>query len=260
MPNHSRGHVRRPDKDHLIQLSYQRHGKYLAQMRAVPLPPSWDSRAHNIVGPVKDQGQCGSCWDFSGTGIIEVAFNKAGIGGGPNEFILSEEYTLCCYRNGQCQGDDNTTVLDWATAHGLPLTSAYGPYKAAPAACAYRPSMQLYQPDDWGFADATGHAGVTPTQDIKAAIMNYSAVGCGIAADNAFENHPAGSVFTGSGATQIDHDVILVGWDDATNSWILRNSWGAAWCERGYIRITYGANAVGTESVWAVKHPGAAVS
>ncbi len=255
MSNYFKGHVRRSDKDHLIQISYEKDRAHLQQLKAVPTPSSWDSRKLGIVGPIKDQKACGSCWDFSGTGIIEVAFNKAGIGGGAKEFVLSEEYSLSCYRNGQCNGDDNTTVLDWAKAHGLPLTAQYGPYKAAPGHCLYKPSMKLYRPDDWGFADSSGGSGVTPTPDIKAAIMHYGAVGCAIAADDAFENHPAGSVFTGSGSKKIDHDVILVGWDDSTGSWILRNSWGTAWCEEGYIRIAYGANLVGTESVWAVKFP-----
>jgi C1A family cysteine protease len=255
MPEYYKGHVRRPDKDHLIQLSYQRHGAHLKQLQAIPLPAQWDSRAQNLVGPVKDQAQCGSCWDFSGTGIVEIAFNKAAIGGGPSTFILSEQYTLSCCQNGGCNGDDNTTVLDWAKGHGLPLTADYGPYTASVTTCNYNPGMQLYEPDDWGFADSNGGSGVTPTNDIKAAIMQYGAVGCGIAADDAFQNNPAGTVFAGSGATQIDHDIILVGWDDSSSSWILRNSWGSSWCEGGYIRIAYGANAVGAESVWAVKHP-----
>jgi len=256
MGKHSKGHVRRPDKDHLILLSHRRHGPHLRRAAAAPPPAKWDSRPLNWVGAVKDQGQCGSCWDFSGTGIIEIAFNKAGIGGGPATFVLSEEYSISCYRSGRCSGDDNTTVLDWAKGHGLPLTSDYGPYKATAGTCLYKPSMALYSPDDWGFADLNGGAGVTPTPDIKSAIMQYGAVGCGIATDDAFENHAAGAVFTDSGATNIDHDVILVGWDDSTGSWILRNSWGNAWCEQGYMRIAYGANQVGTESVWAVKFPG----
>jgi C1A family cysteine protease len=254
MARYSKGYVRRPDKDHLILLSDRIHRGRLKQLQAIPLPSQWDSRAHNLVGPVKDQGSCGSCWDFSGTGVIEIAFNKTAIGGGPKKFILSEEYSLSCYHNGGCKGDDNTTVLDWAKVHGLPLTKDYGPYTQNVAKCLYKPNRQLYQIDDWGFADSNGKSGVTPTTDIKAAIMQYGAVGCAVAADNAFMNHPAGSVFTGSGSKTIDHDVILVGWDDTTNSWILRNSWGPGWCEKGYIRISYGANAVGTESVWAVKH------
>lgn len=258
MSSHSRGHVRRPDKDHLIALSHARHGGRLRAMRSVHLPPKWDSRQHDWIGPVKDQGPCGSCWDFSGTGCVEVAYNKAQIGGGPGTCVLSEEYTLSCYRNGRCSGDDNTTVLDWAKAHGLPLTSEYGAYDASPRACHYDPKMKLHKIDDWGFADASGSFVVASVEDIKSAIAQYGAVGCAVIVDDAFEAYTSG-VFTGSvkdpDPRHCDHDVMLVGWDDADGAWILRNSWGAAWGEAGYMRITYGANAVGTEAVWAVKHP-----
>jgi cathepsin L len=257
MAVYAKGHVRRPFKDHLILLSHAVHSTRLKRMAAVPPPSNWDSRVHGLVGPIKDQGQCGSCWDFSGTGIIEIAFNKAGIGEGPSVFILSEEYSLSCYQNGRCGGDDNTTLLDWAKSHGLPLTSDYGQYQGAPAECLYKPGMVLFKPDDWGFADSTGGNGVTPVADIKAAIMQYGAVGCSVAADDTFMNFPGGSVFQDSGSTAIDHDIILVGWDDSTNSWILRNSWGTNWCDQGYMRIAFGANQIGTEAVWAVKYPGA---
>ncbi len=115
--------------------------------------------------------------------------------------------------------------------------------------------MTLYKIDDWGFADGNGGQGVTSTADIKSAIMQYGAVGCAVAADDAFQAY-AGGVFqsTQSDPNQLDHDVMLVGWDDATNSWILRNTWTTSWGEAGYMRIAYGANLVGTESVWAVKH------
>jgi C1A family cysteine protease len=73
--------------------------------------------------------------------------------------------------------------------------------------------------------------------------MNYGAVGRAIAADDAFENNPAGTVFKGSGSTDINHEVILVGRDDKTSGWILRNSWAppgarmdysdCLWCEPG---------------------------
>ena len=251
---YARGHVRRPDKDHLIALSHARHGHRLRSLRSVPLPASLDSRTLGFIGPIKDQKSCGSCWDFSGTGCVEVAYNKAGIGGGASVFVLSEEYTLSCYQNGQCNGDDNVTVLAWAKANGLPLASDYGPYGGAPGSCLYTPSMALHKIDDWGFADGSGGAGVTSTQDIKSAISQYGAVGCAVAADDAFEAY-TGGVFqsTTSDPNQIDHDVMLVGWNDADGAWILRNTWSTAWGETGYMRIAYGANLVGTEAVWAVK-------
>ncbi|MDR3458020.1 MAG: C1 family peptidase [Verrucomicrobiae bacterium] len=260
MPSkYAKGHVRRPDKDQLIRMSHHRHGNMLEAKLAVPPPSTWDSRKHGWVGPVQDQQQCGSCWDFSGTGIVDIAYNKAGIGGGPKVFVLSEEYTLSCCRNGGCGGDDNTTVLAYAKAYGLPLQSdyraKYGPYpdptNCKIPACAWKPTMHMYKITDWGFADGTS-AGerITPTPAIKSAIMNYGAVGAGIAADDAFQNIRPGTVFKGSGATKIDHDIILIGWDDSKGAWLLRNSWNTVWADKGYCWIAYGANAVGTEAVW----------
>jgi cathepsin L len=226
---------------------------------AVPLPPAWDSRTHGWVGAIKDQEQCGSCWDFSGTGIVEIAYNKVGVGGGPKTFVLSEEYTLSCCRNGGCNGDDNTTVLEYAKTYGLPLQSAYGsaygPYNNADAckipACAWKPSVKLYKIGDFGFAGGTSaKQKIAPTAAIKSAIMNYGAVGAGIAADDAFQSIKPGTVFKNTGATQVDHDIILIGWDDSKGAWLLRNSWSTIWADKGYCWIAYGANAVGTEAVW----------
>lgn len=263
---HARGHRTTPNLAHLRALSFQRHGRMLQA-----LPPAtehdFDSRHFGWVGPVKNQGQCGSCWDFSGTGIVEIAYNKAGVGGGPNSFILSEQYTLSCGRNGGCGGDDNTTVLAWAKATGLPLSADYGPYTASAGLfrhCNYKASEPLYKIPDWGFADSNGGQGVTPVADIKAAIKAYGAVGCGIAANRAFESwgNNGGSPsqpFRGGGWGQhsINHDIILVGWHDydatgQTGYWILRNSWGTGWGDKGYCYIEYGANDVGTEAVFAM--------
>jgi C1A family cysteine protease len=113
--------------------------------------------------------------------------------------------------------------------------------------------MTLYKVDDWGFADGNGGNGVAPTTAIKAAIMAYGCVGSAIAADNAFMNVKPGQVFKGN-SRDINHDIILVGWDDAKGAWILRNSWGTGWCDGGYCWIAYGANSVGTEAVWCVVH------
>ena len=261
---YAKGHVRRPDKDQLIRMSQNRHRAMLQAKLAVPPPKAWDSRINNWVGKIQDQQQCGSCWDFSGTGIIDIAFNKAGIGGGPNVFVLSEEYTLSCGRNGGCGGDDNTTVLEYAKTYGLPLqsayTSPYGPYpdpnNCKIPACAWTPAMQMYKITDWGFADgSSGKQSIAATLANKSAIMNYGAVGAGIAADDAFQNIQPGTVFQDTGSTQIDHDIILIGWDDTRGAWLLRNSWGTVWADQGYCWIAYGANGVGTEAVWCEVSP-----
>jgi hypothetical protein len=64
--------------------------------------------------------------------------------------------------------------------------------------------------------------------------------------------YQAGQVFSGR-SSDINHDVILVGWDDRkgkNGAWLLRNSWGTSWGEDGYMWIEYGANQVGTSALW----------
>ena len=257
--NYAKGHVRRSDKDQLIRMSDSRHRAMLRANMAIPPPAVWDSRNNGWVGAVPNQQQCGSCWDFSGTEIIEIAYNMAGIGGGPGFFILSEEYSLSCCRNGGCGGDDNTTILEYAKAYGLPLqsdyNSPYGPYpdpnNCVIPKCAWTSAMTMYKISDWGFADGSaGNEAVASESSIKSAIMTYGAVGAGIAADDAFQSITDATVFTDSGATTIDHDIVLIGWDDSKGAWLLRNSWGTTWGDQGYCWIGYGANRVGTEAVW----------
>lgn len=250
----AKGLVRHPQKDHLQQLSARRHQAVLQALAAEVPPSSWDSCAKGWVGPIKDQASCGSCWDYSGTGTVEIAYNVAGAGGGPDKLILSEQYTLDCGRNGGCGGDDNVTVLEWAKKTGLPLSVDYGPYHASAGRCQFKQQQTLYKIDDWGFADSSQGQRVTPTDLIKAAIMKYGCVGAAIAADGAFSNIQPGQVFDRTTSQGIDHDIILVGWDDSKGSkgaWKLRNSWGTSWADGGYCYIGYGVNLVGTEAVWA---------
>jgi C1A family cysteine protease len=221
------------------------------------LPASWDSVAMGYVGPVKNQGGCGSCWNFSGTGICEIAGNVAGIGGGPNSFILAEQYTMDCYGSGGCNGDDNTTVLQHADSDGLPLLSVYGPYLGkSSGSCKVLPPGSLYQIKTWGFCDGGHGQGITATQLIQSAIAQNGGVGCAVAAGPDWDSYTGGET-AGSGNTDVNHDVILVGWRPSTLkpgklAWKVRNSWSDTWGEEGYMWLTEGGDQIGTEAVFAM--------
>lgn len=256
-----KGHVRHPHKDRIIQASHQQHGYHLKMLRGLiesagGLPASWDSRAKGWIPPIRDQGQCGSCWDFSGTGVATVAYIRSGIFPNDGSKIFSEQYTLDCGRNGGCGGDDNVTVLEWALQTGLPLDSAYGPYQGHSGSCKVG-SETLYKIDAQGLADTNGGGGIASVESIKTAIMTYGCVGSGVAADSAFSNYRAGQVFDSDTSGSIDHDIILVGWDDSKGNkgaWLLRNSWNTSWGDQGYMWIGYGINQVGSEACWASKN------
>jgi hypothetical protein len=194
-----------------------------------------------------------SCWDFSGTCVAESAFIKQGTLKNDGTGALSEQYTLDCTSNGGCNGDDNTTVLQNAKSKGLPLTSSYGPYQTRAGQCKLQSTMKLFQLTDWGYVGP--QQGVGDTQAIKNAMKQYGPIGCAVAADNSFSNYHGG-VFEGSGSQDIDHDVVLVGWDDSKGAWKMRNSWNTSWGDQGYMWIKYGANQIGYAPVFAVAPAG----
>lgn len=238
------------------KLHWHKHGKYIMAGQNKVTADKFDCRDLGWVPPVIDQGNCGSCWDFSGTGIVTSACIKAGYGKNDGSFMLSEQYILDCEgSNGGCDGDWQVTPVKYAQKKGIPTTADYGAYQARRNSCRYQSSMKLYKVDDWGYCSESDQDGVAPVQAIKDAMVKYGPIAVAVAADNAFMNNPAGKVFLGSGSRQINHAVILVGWqDDASiksgGYWIMRNSWGSKWCENGYIKIAYGANMIGTEAIW----------
>jgi C1A family cysteine protease len=204
-----------------------------------------------------DQGQCGSCWDFSGVEVVESALYRAGILQIGQR--LSKQYVLDCGKNGGCNGDDNTTVLQMAQDVGITLAADYGPYSARSGRCKTTAGMKLYKIDSWLFLDSNGGQGVTKTDDIKRGLIAYgSRVGSAVAAGSDWDGMTANSTITGR-SNGIDHDVGIDGWDDdhdngdgSKGAWRMPNSWGPQWADQGRVWIKYGADSIGTEAVIAV--------
>ena len=98
------------------------------------LPVSVDWRAKGAVTPVKDQGQCGSCWTFSTTGVIE-GFNFIQTG---SLISLSEQQIVDCDKttNQGCDGGWPYLAVEYAGQNGLELESDY-PYTAEDGKCKY---------------------------------------------------------------------------------------------------------------------------
>jgi hypothetical protein len=212
---------------------------------------AYDSRAEGkLAPPFRDQGQCGSCWDFSGIRTIAYARMKSGL----TPFQFSEQYILDCVPSGGCNGDDNTTVLKAAKQKGLPADADYDHYHASSGRCHY--DGKLVTIDDWVFVDGdAGYDRVGNTQKIKNAIYATGAVGCAVAANSSWDGY-SGGVHRGH-SRQIDHDVVLTGWQDDPSIpeggwWWMDNSWGASWGEGGRMKIAYGADSIGTEPVAVV--------
>jgi C1A family cysteine protease len=84
---------------------------------------------------------------------------------------------------------------------------------------------------------------LTQTQ-VKTLLSSYGPVMIGVYANTAFTQYSSG-VFSGcpsDAANYINHAVLLVGYDDSTSSWLIKNQWSSSWGESGYIRISYNAD------------------
>ncbi len=219
------------------------------------LPTSFDWRDYGVVPAVRSQGGCGSCWAFGTVGVMESAIK---ISGGPMT-DLSEQFLISCNNSGfDCDG--GLTAHDYhyntlgknQTAIGAVL-EADKPYSQSNGTCtvAYNHPYKL---DDWEFV--TGTEWEVPTvEQIKNAIYTYGPVTAGVCAGDNFDNYTSGVMTVGDNPNiycggYTNHQIILVGWDDATGSWILRNTWGANWGEDGYMRIKYGISRVGEGPSW----------
>lgn len=234
--------------------------------RALPTAWDWRTQSPGIVPAVRDQGGCGSCWSFGTVGVMESALKK---GGGPLT-DLSEQFLINCNLDGWgCNGGLTANKYHYDTLAasqslvGAVLESVL-PYVEYDQACgtAY---PHPYKLSDWRFV--TGSEWTVPSTDqIKNVIYSYGPITAGVCVDNGWYSY-GGGVYTAtanvcSGYT--NHQIILVGWNDATQTWILRNSWGLGWGEGGYMHIRYdpaGATSrVGEGTSWVIYGTGASTT
>jgi C1A family cysteine protease len=195
------------------------------------LADSIDWRTKGAVTPVKNQGQCGSCWSFSTTGAMEGAhFIKTG------ELVSLSEQNLvdCSWLNHGCNGGSMDLAFMYTQKHPLETESDY-PYTAKSGlfSCKYDKSK--------GVVSATSHVDVPKNspEQLKAALMK-GPVSVAIEADKPVFQQYTGGILTGSACgTQLDHGVLAVGYgsDNGQEYYIVKNSWSAAWGDNGYIKI-----------------------
>jgi C1A family cysteine protease len=188
-----------------------------------------DWRTEGAVTPIKNQGQCGSCWSFSTTGALEgLHFINNG-----TLLSFSEQQLVDCsssYGNDGCNGGLMDDAFKYVEAKGVELESTY-PYTAASGTCKYSASKTVFK--NKGYSDVTVDS---PTQ-LQAAV-NKGPVSIAIEADqSAFQQYTSGIISSNCG-TNLDHGVLIVGY--GSNYWIVKNSWGTSWGMQGYVNIATG--------------------
>ena len=210
------------------------------------LPESIDWTTKGAVTPVKNQGQCGSCWSFSTTGALEGAYyNKYG-----NLKSFSEQnFVDCDNRSGNprgkdmgCNGGLMDNAFDWATKNGGVCEESAYPYTSGD-------TRKAGTCNDSGckVADVApkSHTDVqTNSDDALMSALAQQPVSIAIEADQKdFQLYKSG-VFTAECGTKLDHGVLAVGYgsENGQDYYKVKNSWGETWGDKGYILLARGVS------------------
>lgn len=206
-------------------------------------PASVDWVSGGAVTPVKNQGNCGSCWSFSATGALEGVYKvKTGTLKSYSEQELVSCDTGGIFGDKGCNGGLMDNAFKWVKNNvGLCLESAY-PYTSGTTG--ENGACNAHAACDDKTLKLTGYTDVQTNSDtaLEAAIaLNPTSVAIQ-ANQPAFQLYKSG-VLTGTCGANLDHGVLAVGYGtDATGGayYKVKNSWGATWGEAGYIRIARG--------------------
>lgn len=234
---------------------------------------AFDWRSLGKVTSVKNQ-QCGNCWAYAPVGAYEAStLIRNG-----ETIDASEHYIVSCakYDNGDlagtCKGGWHAGVFEYINSMGGIL---HTPDTGTDGTCAVVPNAP-FRAVAWGYVNAPPASrfedGIPSLADMKAALCEHGPLAVAVLATEEFQAYTGGVFKENLPAwklTPIDsshprwkyhsvnHDILLIGWNDARHAWLIKNSWGTCWgetggmgAEKGYMWIDYDSNNIGLGAAW----------
>jgi len=205
------------------------------------VPNDVDWRSKGIVNPVKNQGQCGSCWAFSATGAVE-GFHAQKTG---KLLSLSEQQIVdCCHDQGSagCNGGQETAAVAWVGKQGGQCLGSDYPYTARAGTCK---TTCAKTGKVGGVKRISGENALITATDQTVVTVAVCASG------SQWQSYKSG-IMDFACPKNLNHAILVVGY--APNYYIVRNSWGASWGLQGYVNMVRGKNlcGIGNEPSYAV--------
>lgn len=197
------------------------------------IPSTVDWTAKGYVTPVKNQGPCGSCWAFSSTGALEGQwFKKTG-----RLVSLSEQNLVDCsrsYGNAGCNGGWMQYAFAYIVGNrGIDTEVSY-PYQARDGTCRFSRAGVGATCKKYAYPSRTERV-------LKTAVATVGPISVAIDANHrSFQLYRSGVYNEPSCSTRVNHAVLVVGYGTSgtTDYWLVKNSWGTSWGNKGYVMMS----------------------
>jgi C1A family cysteine protease/PKD repeat protein len=211
------------------------------------LPSRYDLRDYQKVPPVRDQGQSGSCWDFSAIKSLESSFLPA----------LSQDFSENNLKNHVsayypegfdfADGGNDLMAAAYVNRWAGPVPERLDPYNPYSFKSPDNLPVVAHVPD---IPMLPGRSNPLDNDNIKNGLMQFGNLYTTLSFDNSYYNAAKAAYYNPNGKTP-DHAVNIIGWDDnypRTNflqeapgdgAFICANSWGVNWGEQGFFYVSY---------------------
>jgi C1A family cysteine protease len=221
--------------------------KHLKNVTKVPhsKASSIDWNEQGVLTPIKNQGQCGSCWAFSATEQLESQFKQTY---GTLKDLSPQQVVSCDTVDLGCNGGN--PINAWAYVSGFggqELASDYPYTSGVTEQTGTCKSNSADVAEDVGSSYTLISSAASQESNMLAQIQQ-SPMSVTVDA-TLWQTYQSGVITSSSGCgTSIDHAVQATGYNAEGNYWIVRNSWGESWGENGFVWVEEGANVCGITS------------
>ena len=172
--------------------------------------------------PIKKDEMCNSGWH-----------------GNAFDFMVFKKGAPMAYSDGFTKNDSGKTIT---------FKREYKPGEKL--SC--NPSAGYIKGDDWDYVNSPPDK-LPTVEQLKSALAEHGPIVTPIFFDHCLANY-RGGVFNEKDAGMVNHVVLLIGWDDKKQAWLVKNSWGEEWGEKGFGWIKYGSNNIGVFAAFVDAH------
>lgn len=211
-----------------------------APLAGLPTKVDWRNRNGNHVTAVKQQGGCGSCVSFC---CVAVTESMASIEHGQLLDLSEADSHFCSSHGASCGGWWHDQCFDQIKSRGV-CDEAYNPYTSAFSGNDIwngTPSCKSGTDRNSRAVKITNIHTVSTVAAAKQYLANSGPLAAIMEVYTDFFNYSSGVYKKVSGVLEGLHCVQVIGYDDAAQCWICKNSWGANnFGEAGFFKIAYG--------------------